>query len=148
MVSLNELQINMKFLRMLINIWCNNAFIILSVPSWYRHLEYVSTARIFAKLEAASKCSYKHVFKLFKAFLWVLWRKLLALKCQPLCPIWSWVHFKGSLEEAPPSSLKGVTVRKVSSCAKVRQVSALKIMSCFFSLGHELQNYILGKLVT
>ena len=55
---------------------------------------------------------------------------------------------KGSLEEKPPLSLKGMTVRKVSSWAKVRYASALKIIyHAFFSLGYELRNYILGKLV-
>ena len=55
--------------------------------------------------------------------------------------------FKGSLEEKPPLSLKGMTVQKVSSWAKVRNDSALKIIyHAFFSLGYELQNYILGKL--
>jgi hypothetical protein len=36
--------------------------------------------------------------------------------------------FKSSLEEKPPLSLKGMTVRKVSSWAKVRYAAALKII--------------------
>jgi hypothetical protein len=43
--------------------------------------------------------------------------------------------FKGSLEEKPPLSLKGMTVQEVSSWAKVRYASALKIIyHAFFHL--------------
>jgi hypothetical protein len=57
--------------------------------------------------------------------------------------------FKGTLEEKPPFLLKGMTVRKVSSQAKVRYALALKIIyhDFFFLLGYELWNYTLHKLV-
>jgi hypothetical protein len=51
--------------------------------------------------------------------------------------------FKGSLEEKPPSSLKGIIVRKVSSCAKVGCALALKIIyHVFFSFGLETHHIV------
>jgi hypothetical protein len=60
----------------------------------------------------------------------------------PSVPYMIMTEFKGGLEEAPPSSLKGITVRKVSSWAKVRRALSLTIIY------HAFLFHLAWKLVT